>query len=146
MDTFSPSMTILLIDDDDKDRTYYAERIRIEIPECTVLEARDGWSGLALHRSLKIDCIITEAYLPDMSGLELLLEVVPRPSQAAIAVIFLTQTVSRPLNDLAVQLGAQGFFVKRLTSGEELAHIIPKAVAGVGRSEKRVSPIISTLS
>src|SRR5262247_3129841 len=88
-----PVTTILLIDDQDKDRTYYAERIRSGISDCMVLEARDGRSGLALYRSLKIDCIITEVYLPDRSGFELLLEVVPQPSQPATAVVALTQAV-----------------------------------------------------
>src|SRR5262249_51464477 len=37
---------------------------------CTVLRGKDGQSGLDLHRSQKIDCIMTELYLPDMSGYE----------------------------------------------------------------------------
>ena len=104
--TSSPFTTILLIDDNDKDRTYYAERIQRGIPDCTVLEARDGRSGLDLYRSRKIDCILTDVHLPDMSGFELLLEVVPRASKPAVAVIFLTQSASKPLHDLAIKNGA----------------------------------------
>ena len=129
--------TILLIDDNDKDRTYYAERIRMGIPECTVLEAKDGRSGLDLYRSRKIDCLITEVHLPDMSGFELLIELVPRASTPAIAVILLTQKVSTPLHDLAIHNGAQGFFVKRFTSGDELAQFIPKAMARIKQSGPR---------
>ena len=131
-----PLTTILLIDDNDKDRTYYAERIRIGIPECTVLEAKDGRSGLELYRSRRIHCIITEAYLPDMSGFELLLEVVPRPSKPAIAVVILTHATWRYLNNLAIQRGAQAFLVKRLTSSDELVPIIQKGIARVGPNEK----------
>jgi DNA-binding NarL/FixJ family response regulator len=134
--TASPFTTILLIDDSDKDRTYYAERLRIGIPDCTVLEARDGRSGLALYRSWRIDCIITELSLPDMSGFELLIEVVPQASQPAIAVVILTRVVSRSLCDLAMRRGAHASVVKRFTSGDELAQIIPKAIAWVGPHEK----------
>jgi DNA-binding NarL/FixJ family response regulator len=132
----TPLTTVLLIDDNDKDRTYYAKRIRMGIPDCMVLEARDGQSGLALYRSRKIDCILTEVYLPDMSGFELLIELVPRAIKPAVAVIILTRTVSKPLNALAMQLGAQGFFVKRFTSGDELRQIIPRTIARIGPDEK----------
>jgi len=70
-----PTTTILLIDDNDKDRTYYAERIRVDLPDCHVLEAKDGSSGLELYKSHRLDCIVTELYLPDMSGYELMIEV-----------------------------------------------------------------------
>ena len=136
----SASYSILLIDDNNKERTYYAERIRMGISDCTVLEARDGRSGLALYRSRKIDCIITELYLPDMSGLELLVEVVPQASQPAMAVILLTRNASKPIHDLAIRNGAQAFFVKRFTSGEELTQMIPKAIASVGPNEKTRLP------
>ena len=136
MDTSSPPMTILLIDDDDKDRTYYAKRIHMGIPECTVLEAKDGRSGLELYWSLRIDCIVMEAYLPDMSGFELLLEVVPRPSEPAIAVMMLTQAEWRHLNKFAMQRGVHAFFVKRFTSGDELVAIIQKGIARVGPNDK----------
>jgi len=132
----SPFTTILLIDDNDKDRTYYAERIRIGIPDCIVLEAKDGRSGLALYRSQRIDCIITEVYLPDMSGYELLIEVVPRANKPTIAVIILTRAVWRTFYDLAIQHGAQAFIVKRFTSGDDLVQVIPTAIAWVGPNEK----------
>lgn len=131
-----PLTTILLIDDNDKDRTYYAESIQRGIPDCTVLEAKDGQSGLALYRSRTIDCIITELYLPDMSGFELLVEVVPRVSKPAMAVIFLTRATTRSLLDLAINNGALAFLVKRITSGNELTQIIPKVIALVGPKEK----------
>ena len=129
--------TILLIDDNDQDRTYYAERIQKRLPDCIVLEAKDGRSGLALYRLRKIDCIITELRLPDMSGLELLIEVVPRVSKPTIAVIILTREVSRFSSyDVAIRNGAQAFIVKRFTSGDELVQLIQKAMAWVGPNEK----------
>jgi len=132
----SPFATILLIDDNDKDRTYYAERIRIGIPGCIVLEAKDGRSGLDLYRSRKIDCIITDVDLPDMPGFGLLVELVPLASKPTIAVIILTRAVWRTFYDLAIQHGAQAFIVKRFTSGDDLVQVIPTAIAWVGPNEK----------
>ena len=131
-----PVTTILLIDDDDNDRAYYAERIRIGIPDCTILESRDGRSGLELYRARKIDCIVTELVLPDMSGFEFLLEVVPRRSKPAIAVVFLTRALWKSLQDLAIRNGAQAYLRKHFTSGDELTQIIPKAIARVGATGK----------
>ena len=128
--------TILLIDDNDNDRTYYAERLKIGLPDCHVLEAKDGRSGLDLYHSRRIDCIVTELYLPDMSGYELLVEVVPHPSKPTTAVIMLTRAVWRNLNELALQHGAHAFLVKRFTSGDELGLIIQKAMARVGPIRK----------
>jgi len=131
-----PLTTILLIDDNDKDRTYYAERIRIGIPDCIVLEARDGRYGLELYRSRRIDCIVTELALPDMSGFELLINVVPRVSKPAIAVIFLTRVVWKSVSYIAITNGAQAYLVKRFTSGDELTQIISKVIARVGPTQK----------
>ena len=63
--------TILPIDHDDKDRTYYADRLKISIPNCIVLEAKDIRSGLEIYRSRRVDCIVTEIHPPDGSGFEL---------------------------------------------------------------------------
>ena len=125
--------TILLIDDNEKDRTYYAERLTLSIPDCLVLETRDIQSGLALYRSRRVDCIVTEIHLPDGSGFELLIDIVPRASEASVAVIMLTRLSVPGLANLAKTNGAQAFFVKRLTSGDELAQAIQKAIA---RTEK----------
>ena len=128
--------TILLVDDNNKDRTYYADRIKFALPDCIVLEAKDGQSGLNLYRSRRIDCIVTELHLPDMSGFELLLEVVPSASQPEVAVIILARVGLKPLADIAKSNGAQAFLVKRSTAGDELVQVIQKAIATVGPTRK----------
>jgi hypothetical protein len=55
--------TILLIDDHDEIRTYYAHRLAVSIPDRMVLEAKDGRSGLALYYSKTID--IAWSWNPD---------------------------------------------------------------------------------
>ena len=106
------------------------------MPECVVLEAKDGQSGLELCRSRRIDCLVTELDLPDMSGFQLLVTVVPYASQPSMAVIMLTRTSMPALIALAKDNGAQAFLVKRLTAGDELAQVIQKAIAFVGPTHK----------
>ena len=98
--------TILLIDGNDHDRTYYADRLKFSIPDCVVLEAKSGKSGLEVYRSRRVDCIVHEVYLSDMSGFELLGTLVPLASRPPVAVVILTRTAVRGLRDLARSNGA----------------------------------------
>jgi CheY-like chemotaxis protein len=131
-----PATTILLIDGYDKDRTYYVDRLKNFLPDCVILEANDGQTGLDLYNSRRVDCIVTELQLPDMSGFELLVKVVPRASHPPVAIVMLTRSSIPTLGYLARTNGAQAFLVKRLTAGDELALMIEKAMAVVGPTHK----------
>jgi DNA-binding NarL/FixJ family response regulator len=132
--------TILLIDGYDKDRTYYTDRLKNSLPDCVVLEAKDGQSGLDLYKSRRIDCVVAEIQLPDMAGFELLSQVVPIMIPQEVAVIFLARAALPASVDFASRHGAQSVLLKRLTSGEELAQTIRQAIAVVGptRNEDRL--------
>ena len=45
MSSIDPNTTILLIDADDSDRTYYANQLKLSSPEAIILEAKDGQAG-----------------------------------------------------------------------------------------------------
>src|SRR5262245_47235583 len=128
--------TILLIDPDNKDRTCYAARLKISIPDCIVLEARDSRSGLELYRSGRVDCIVTEIPLPDGSGFRLLTDLVHDAREPPVAVVMLTRLSIPGLAQLAKTNGAQACFVKRFTTGDELADVIQSAIAKVGATQK----------
>ena len=131
-----PSTIVLLIDHNDRDRTYYADRVKSGLQDCQVLEANDGHSGLELYKSTSVDCIVTELNLPDMSGFELLLEVVPQASQPVVAVIILAGFAYKTLADIARKHGTQELLAKRLMSGDELVHSIRQAIARVRPTRK----------
>src|SRR4029079_11896110 len=57
--------TILLIDGNDHEHTYYADRLKCFIPDCVVLEAKDEKSALKVYKSRRVDCIVHEIFLPD---------------------------------------------------------------------------------
>ena len=64
--------TILVIDDQEPIRALL--RVALEGAGYEVLEASNGRLGLALYRERSADLIITDIFMPEMDGLELMLE------------------------------------------------------------------------
>ena len=80
-----------------------------------------------------------ELDLPDMSGFEVLVNLVPRVHQPAIAVIVLTRLANQYLLAAALKNGAQAAFYKPATSGDMLDKAILKAISTVKKDRKRPS-------
>lgn len=131
MSSIDPNTTILLIDNDDRDRTYYANQLKLSSPEAIILEAKDGQAGVELCKAQKVDCIVTDFTLPDMSSFELLSNVNPAEGVSAMAMIILARYAIPALADLGRRNGIQAFLMKRLTSGEDLTSVIQNAIASV---------------
>jgi DNA-binding NarL/FixJ family response regulator len=115
----SPSTSILLIDSSTNQRRYWAEQLKRCYPDYEIIEAADGQSGLEVYRSRRIDCVASDIALPDRSGFEVLITLVPRASRPHEAVIMLTQVPYRGLWELAYKNGARGCLSKHHTTGEE---------------------------
>lgn len=126
---------VLLIDGYDQDRAYYAQRLNYSLPDFVVVEASTGHVGLELCSFRKIDCVIVEIDLPDMSGFEVLVKLIPIVHYPEVAVIVLTRLTSQNLLDLAINNGAQAALHKTVTSGDILDQVVLKAIAKVN-SEK----------
>ena len=127
--------TVLLIDAHKEDREYWAQRLRISSPEYVVLEVGTAAAGLVICRSHRVDCVVLELTLPDMSGFQVLKQLVPRAYDPAPAVIFLSRTTLQPMAELALRNGAQAYLIKSHISGDDLDRAIRKALA-VGSSHK----------
>jgi len=132
------SPTILFIDHHDDDRQYWVQRLRMSSPEYVILEASTGKSGISICRSQRVECIVSELTLPDMSGFDVLLQLVPKPRHPEIALIFLTRLILAPMKDLALNNGAQAYLVKSHSSGDELDTTIHKALASVAPTRKEL--------
>jgi DNA-binding NarL/FixJ family response regulator len=128
----STPTTVLLIDGHDEDRWYWVDRLNLWAPEYVVLQAHNGSSGLALCRSRPIDCVVVEIDLPDMSGFEVLIKLVPCARHPEIAVIMLSRTYLVPMAELARKNGARECLFKSGVSGDQLVAAIRKAIAVVG--------------
>jgi len=133
-----PSATVLFIDGYDHDREYWARRLNMSSPEFLVLEANTGVAGLSVCQSQRIDCIVTELTLPDMSGFQVLVELVPYARHPEIAVIMLSRLNFPQLAELALKNGAQTYLVKSRISGVELDRAIHKAIATLAPTRKEL--------
>jgi DNA-binding NarL/FixJ family response regulator len=126
-----PPTTVLLIDPHKEDREYWAQRLNISSPHYVVLEADTGKAGLLICHQQRVDCVLVELSLPDMSGFEVLIKLVPRARRPDIAVIVLTRLVLYPMCDLAIRNGAQDYLVKSHTSGDNLDWAIQKSMFAI---------------
>ena len=131
------SKSILFIDGADIDRQYYAERLKAGCPDLLIYQADSGKRGLELFYANLIDCVILELGLPDMSGFEVLTQLVPIARTPEIPVIILTQLSSLPLMQVAKLNGAQAILQKSTASGDHLIKAVLKALARVPRDPKK---------
>ena len=127
--------TVLIIDGDNEERQYYAERLKLCSPDYTIFESTSAKMGLGVFNSNPIDCVVLELVLPDASGFEVLLKLNPDLSRPETAVIVLTQLNSPSLFDLAVKNGAHSALHKTTTSGEILHTTIRNAVLSLRRDK-----------
>jgi DNA-binding NarL/FixJ family response regulator len=130
------SAHILLIDGNEQEREYYAERL--SSPYYVIYQASTAASALALCKSRPIDCVVLELDLPDMSGLQLLVKLVSVARRPEIATIVLTRVVHPDILELAKKNGALLALQKSATSGDVLQNAILKAMSTVRRDGKRV--------
>jgi CheY-like chemotaxis protein len=123
---------ILFIDGNANDRAIYVSGLQYGSPDYEIIEAADGQSGLAIYRAQRIDCVILELELPDLSGFEVLVELVPLVRRPNIAVIVLTRLADEGLYALARSNGAYVCFHKPHTSSDDLDRGINRAIGFVG--------------
>ena len=128
--------SVLIIDGDDNDRQYYAQRLRLSSPDYAIIESPNAENGLHIYNSQSVDCVVLELILPDASGFEVLLRLVPVPSRCEVAVVVLTKLTSPSVLELAVQNGAHTALKKVSTTGEILCQAILNAVSVARRDGK----------
>jgi CheY-like chemotaxis protein len=125
----SKSPHILLIDPSHRDRDHYTQRLQASCFDLVVLHAITGQAGLDLCNRRLVDCVVLELDLPDMSGFEVLLRLVPHPQHPRIPVIILTRIANQYLLEAAINNGAHAALYKSVTSEEVLSNVILKAMA-----------------
>ena len=138
-----PATSVLLVDGSKDQREYWVDQLNRCSPHYEIFEASDGPSGLNIYRSRRIDCMVLELSLPEESGFQTLMELVPHASRPHVAVVVLTLMTHRGVWELARQNGAYVCLAKKFTSGDDLDKAIQHAVAFVGcmPKEDRYRPI-----
>jgi len=129
----SDSLSILLIDGDLSWSESLADSLKRSSCDYRLLLAADGQSGLDVSRAQRIDCVVLELDLPDMSGFHILLNLIENASRPDVAIIILTRLANSMLREAALKQGAQAYLVKSRVSGEDLDKAIQAALAFVGR-------------
>jgi len=130
-------LSVLLIDSNDIDRNYYADRLKQYSSEYVVHLATTGQDGLETYQAQRIDCVVLEVDLSDMSGFEVLVRLVPVAHKPKVAVILLTHLSNYYLADLAMKNGALACLLKTDTPADMLDKAIHKAISTVTRDGKK---------
>ena len=131
------TISVLIIDDNQEDRRQWADRLKDCSPDYHVLEASDGRSGLELCQTSKIDCVVLDLDLPDMSGFEVLFTLNPDDAGPQVAVVVLTRLLNASLHKMAKEHGAQETLVKFRASGPLLHQAVTKAIDRVELAKGR---------
>jgi DNA-binding NarL/FixJ family response regulator len=129
---------ILFIDGDHHEHAHYTQLLRITSQGFVVLHVTTGEAGLALCERRPIDCVVLELDLPDMSGFEVLLKLIPRVDYPEIAVVILTRFENPHLLQAAIKNGAQAALYKGRASGDILNRAILNAISTVQTNRQRL--------
>jgi len=143
MQTPSHTTTILLIDPNDDDRRLWTERLKMFLENYDICEAKSGEGGLAICKSKRVDCVVMELHLPDMSGFQVLLRLNPIVRTIQMPVVVLSHLILPSIVTAAKRLGAQAYLIKSQAAPDELVHEIKNAIAKVAppRMKLRVSNV-----
>jgi signal transduction histidine kinase len=106
--------TILVVDDNDDDRTHIRRLLARHRPDYTITEAATGRDGLDLVRRAMPDCILLDYHLPDMDGTAFIeaLRSGNRRGTLPVPVALLTGEQRDDIASSVLALGAQDYLVK----------------------------------
>jgi len=129
-------VTILLVDDDEAVRQ--GTRRLLEADGHRVLEAADGAEAVKAIRGESIDLVLTDLYMPNMDGIELVrqLRQIRGPNLKIIAISGAEGTGYPDMRPIAAALGVTATLGKPFTR-EELRHAIMQAVGLLPQTPRR---------
>ena len=125
------SPLILFVDGNLDDLERYRQYLRTSPSNFNIVHAATGKSALAFCQRHLVDCVVLEMNLPDMSGFEVLMKLIPRIREPEIAVIMLTRLSNTYLLEAALRNGARAALCKAVTSEDTLERAILKAASTI---------------
>ena len=124
--------TLLIVDDSLEDRELYRRYLlRDPAYAYTILEARLGQQGLELWRQHQPDVVLLDYRLPDLDGLEFLVQLCPFTPQPCLPVIVVTGQGSEAIAVQVIKAGAQDYLVKGQITPERLQLAVNEAIEAV---------------
>ena len=131
------SRTILIVDDDPNILEVLCARL--SAADFKVIPAGDGFSALKILKENRVDLLITDVKMPEMSGMDLFNEV--RQIFPELPVIFLTAYGSIPDAVKAVKAGAVDYISKPF-DGKSLVNKINSFLLQVGGGHPGKIPLL----
>jgi signal transduction histidine kinase/HPt (histidine-containing phosphotransfer) domain-containing protein len=126
------AIKILIVDDSPEDRATYRRFLSKDSEhEYVFLEAETGEEGLEACRNTEPDCILLDYLLPDLDGLEFLLELTDIKSDALVPVVMATGQGSESVAAEAIKHGAQDYMVKGNITAEAIYRAVHNAIQRV---------------
>jgi CheY-like chemotaxis protein len=137
MDTSLNYAVVLVLDPNKDDRRYWVKQLERSFQHYKVLEAEDGESGLAICQSERVDCVVMELHLPDISAFQVLMRLNPIVRRCLqTPVVALSYFILPSIAEAAKKLGAQSYLIKSQASPDDLDRAIQNAIAKVGTTSK----------
>jgi two-component system chemotaxis response regulator CheY len=122
--------TILVVDDSAMMRKIVLRTLKMaEVEFDQVLEAGDGVEALTLLRAHTVNLIMCDINMPNMSGLELLLQIKEEKLAAGVPIVMVTTEGSEPQVRQAILAGAKGYIRKPFTLDHIKNNVKPLLVA-----------------
>jgi CheY-like chemotaxis protein len=132
---------VLVVDDALADRALVSGLIAKRL-ESTVLEAPDGQQALAVIEAQRPDIVLTDMYMPQMNGLELVTAV--KSQFPHIPVVLITGQGSEEIAAQALAHGAASYVPKRRLA-DDLVRTVERVLA-TARGERRRSVLMHYLT
>ena len=108
--------TVLIVDDSNTMRKIVSRALRqAGIDFDTILEAGDGQEALTVLSSNKVDVVLSDINMPNMTGLEFLKAKAENASIKDIPVVMISTETGADIIDEAKSLGAKGAIKKPFT-------------------------------
>jgi CheY-like chemotaxis protein len=140
METPLQPITVLLIDPNKDDRQHWMEQLQGASSHYRVFEAGDAEAGVAIWKVERVDCVVLELHLPDMSGFQVLIRLNPIINYSLrTPVVALSHFILPSIAEAARKLGAHSYLIKSQTSGDDLDRAIQNAMATVGPTAKNAA-------
>ncbi|TAK11934.1 MAG: response regulator [Anaerolineae bacterium] len=113
--------TILIIDDDEANRTLLGAML--EIGGFETLKASGGKPGLAILQVYEVDCVLLDVMMPEMDGFEVCRTIKTNPAKSATPVLMVTALADEPSRQRAFANGADGYLTKPIGFDRLLSQI-----------------------
>ena len=110
-----PNMKFLVVDDFSTMRRIVRNLLK-ELGFSNVYEAEDGVDALKKLRAYTFDFVVSDWNMPNMTGIELLIEIRKDEALKHLPVLMVTAEAKKENIIAAAQAGASGYVVKPFTS------------------------------